>query len=694
MPDAEICQNQLAQIKAYLNQQINLQQNYLSVAGNEEGMVLLLADGSIPACNAASASILEITAEHLQKYGWQGFNWYVIHEDGSFCLCETHPAITVLKTGNPCLNFVCGFNHPNGELVWLLTNSQPLFSGKETQPYGVVTTFTKIAIAPQQESNWQRYRDFPIIHVAQKQVNSENLHLIEKIADIVPGVMYIYDLVEQQNFYVNAKITQLWGYTPAEIQALGNQLFSKLMHPEDLPKLPNHLEKFQTVDANDTLTIEYRIQHANGEWRWFCSYETVYRKTTSGLPQQILGIAFDITERRHTEIALQQTTEELKQANQIKDEFLSILSHELRSPLNPILGWSTLLKTRKFDETITIKALETIEHNAKLQLKLVDDLLDVSRIIRGKLNLNFVTVDLGHVINAALETVRLPAAEKSICIDKHVDINLAKVLGDFHRLQQVVVNLLSNAIKFTPSGQTVEITLHTSDKYAEIIVKDTGQGISHDFLPFVFDYFRQADSSITRKFGGLGLGLAIVHHLLELHGGTVTAASPGENQGATFTVKLPLIQERKAEVSTITAADQKLNPKILTGLKILVVDDEVDTRHFISFLLKQYGAIATTAASATEALLAIAKSPPDLIISDLGMPEVDGYTLMRLIKNLPANQGGNIPAIALTAYVAESDRQKVLAVGFQKHVTKPVDPRELISLIADFMVGRNQMSSG
>ncbi|MBE9205276.1 PAS domain-containing protein [Nostoc sp. LEGE 06077] len=941
MPDAEICQNQLAQIRAYLHQQIHRQTNSLSVAGNEEGMVLLLADGSIPACNASSESILGITVEELQKHGWLGFNWYVIHEDGTCCLCETHPAIKVLQTGNPCLDFVCGFSQPNGELVWLLTNSQPLFSGNDTTAYGVVTTFTQIAIAPQPESNWERYQDSPIIRAVESQANSDNLYLIEKIADIVPGVMYIYDLVEQQNFYVNAKITQLWGYTPTEIQAMGNELFSNLMHPEDLLRLPSHVEQFQSADDHDTFTVEYRIKHANGEWRWFCSYETIYRKTIHGLPHQILGIAFDITERRHIEIALRQSnerfelaaaavncliydwnqrensiqrtsgltqlfgytqqeaepslqwwqerihtddqqriideftaamavtnryhieyrvrhqhghdvwvddrgfvvqdedgqivrvvgaitditqrkqaedelrqretqlrrlveaniigimfstpdkiteandafldmlgysreellagkirreeitppeygdrdrqkirelltdgvctpyekeyirkdnsrvpiliggalveqqpaywvcfildltntkqleralrqqTEELKQANQIKDEFLSILSHELRSPLNPILGWATLLKTRKFDETITIKALETIEHNAKLQLKLIDDLLDVSRIIRGKLHLNFVNVDLGYVINAALETVRLAATEKSITIDKGADINLAKVLGDFHRLQQVVVNLLSNAIKFTPAGQTVEITLTTSDNYAKIIIKDSGQGISPDFLPFVFDYFRQADSSITRKFGGLGLGLAIVHHLVDLHSGTVTADSPGENQGATFTVKLPLIQDKKTAFSPIITEDQKLNPTLLTGLKILVVDDEIDTRHFISFLLKQYGAIATVAASATEALLAIAESPPDLIISDLGMPEVDGYTLMQLIKSLPAAQGGNIPAIALTAYVAESDRQKVLAAGFKKHVTKPVDTKELISLIADLMGRRD-----
>ncbi|MBW4425589.1 MAG: PAS domain-containing protein [Nostoc desertorum CM1-VF14] len=1086
--------------------------NYSLGTCKEEGMVLQLADGTIQACNAACDRILGLTAEQLVGQNWLNPKWQFIHENGSFLPSETHPAIAACKTGKPCLNVVCGFHKPNGELVWLLLSSQPLFQTGASTPYAIVTTFSDITESKhaQLEENFSCDQDTQRVEKdAREQVATERSRsgakrkkensipllpspclfvdtdefkpqwdgqrLFQKIAGTLPGILYIYDLIEQRNSYINYEIAQGWGYTPAEIQAMGKELFTQLLHSEDLARLPSYFEKFNSAAQGEVLTFEYRIRHSNGEWRWFCSYDTVYSRTAEGLPQYLLGIAFDITERRHIEIslrqsnerfelaaaavncliydweihrgsvertqgltevfgytqqeteptfewwqqlihpddqqrvndqfiasmnsgnrynieyrvrhkdgrylwvvdqgfavrdangqvvrvvgastditeqqvalrerqrveanlreseerirlattaaelgmwfwnittneliwtekckqlfglapevemdyelflncihpddcqrineaiarsfqekvecdieyrsvwpdgtihwiatkgrvfydtekparmmgttqditqrkqaendlrqretqlrrlvdsniigiifatpdciteaneaflemvgysreellagkicrphitppeyhtfddlgleqlltvgvctpyekeyickdgsripiliggalverdptswicfildltprkqleqALRQQAEELKQANQNKDEFLAILSHELRSPLNPILGWSSLLKSRKFDEATTNRALETIERNAQLQIQLIDELLDVSRIIRGKLNLTFATVNLVAVIDAALETVRLIAQTKSIQISIQLDPNVGRVLGDYYRLQQVVGNLLSNAVKFTPRNGSVEVRLsltrELNSNSALIQVKDTGQGISPEFLPHIFEYFRQADSSTTRKFGGLGLGLAIVRHLVELHGGTVTAASPGIGQGAIFTVKLPVMKESEGVgeaggAEEAEEAGEEFDSSLLFGLRVLIVDDDADTREFLHFLLQQNGALITLAASATEALAVIVKTVPDLLISDLGMPEMDGYSLIRVLRAM----GGEIPAIALTAYARDSDRDRVLAAGFQKHVAKPVQPTELLTSIADLL---------
>ncbi|MEH1913269.1 hybrid sensor histidine kinase/response regulator [Nostoc sp.] len=412
-------------------------------------------------------------------------------------------------------------------------------------------------------------------------------------------------------------------------------------------------------------------------------------------------ILSDITERKQAEallqeqndrlnqlmISLQQKTEQAQQANRIKDEFLAVLSHELRSPLNPILGWARILQKSHQDAAKTQYALETIERNAKLQAQLIEDLLDVSRILQGKLSLNTVPVGLNFTIKAALETVRLAAEAKSIQIQTIFEPNVGPVLGDSGRLQQVVWNLLSNAIKFTSLGGRVEVRLETikdevdthSAEYTQITVSDTGRGISGDFLPYVFDYFRQADGTTTRKFGGLGLGLAIVRHLVELHGGTIQAASPGEGQGAVFTVKLPLITASK--LNQVNTADRDRSDLNLNGLQTLLVDDDKDSREFIAFVLEQYGAQVTEVDSAHDALNILMQTKFDLLISDIGMPDMDGYTLIRQIRKQSPDRGREIPAIALTAYAGESDRQQALAAGFQQHISKPIELEVLIQAI-------------
>ncbi|OLP17520.1 hypothetical protein BST81_14365 [Leptolyngbya sp. 'hensonii'] len=416
-------------------------------------------------------------------------------------------------------------------------------------------------------------------------------------------------------------------------------------------------------------------------------------------------------ERSQLMQSLQLQNEQLQRANQIKDEFLAILSHELRSPLNPILGWTKLLQTRKFDATKTAEALATIERNARLQTQLIDDLLDVAKILRGKLNLNAVPVSLVAVIEAAIDTVKTAAVAKSIRIDAVLP-QMGPVSGDATRLQQILWNLLANAIKFTPAGGRIEIRLdsvelkaeetgkggrgsslpiapffQTSHPYAQITVRDNGKGIDPAFLPYIFESFRQEDVSTTRKYGGLGLGLAIVRHLVEAHGGSITAHSPGEGLGATFTVRFPLLST-VPEPEPMTQLP-KASP-ILTGVRVLVIDDEPDARELLAVLLSSSGAEVMTVASAKETLATLTSFPADILVSDIGMPEIDGYTLLQQVRSLSPEQGGQIPAIALTAYAGDMNRQQALAMGFQAHMTKPVEPDQLIQAIVALVKSTSQ----
>jgi signal transduction histidine kinase len=374
-------------------------------------------------------------------------------------------------------------------------------------------------------------------------------------------------------------------------------------------------------------------------------------------------------------------------ANRIKDEFLAVLSHELRSPLNPILGWSKLLQSGRLSAAKTAEALSTIERNAKLQSQLIEDLLDVSRILRGKLSLSLAPVNLTTVITDALNNVRLAAKAKSIEIEIQLNSETVYIRGDSARLQQIFWNLLSNAVKFTSAGGKVVIRLESVDYEAHIQVIDTGKGISPDFLPYVFDYFRQEDSATTRKFGGLGLGLAIVKQLVELHGGSIHVDSLGEGYGATFTVKLPLIKDEfdtlscEGSLSCLTKANSRFNE-----IEILIVDDEADSRELIAFVLEQAGIKTIQAASAIEALTFFEQSKPDLLISDIGMPDMDGYSLLQTIRSWLPEQGGQIPAIALTAYAGQANAKQAIAAGFERHIPKPIDPDALLSVITDLLL--------
>lgn len=401
--------------------------------------------------------------------------------------------------------------------------------------------------------------------------------------------------------------------------------------------------------------------------------------------------AADLVEQHHAEAERKQLLERertarvaAERANRTKDEFLSVLSHELRSPLNPILGWASLLQSKQLNQAQTERALASIERNVKLQAQLVDDLLDVARILRGKLKINNLPVNLLSVTEAAIEVVSAAAKDKSISLHKTFADRLY-VEGDPARLQQIVWNLLSNAIKFTPAGGRVDIRLAQTGDLAEIAVIDNGKGISPAFLPHLFESFRQESVSINRQFGGLGLGLSIVQYLVEAHGGNVAASSPGEGKGATFTVQLPVLPKTQSPSTTATAGTAKDTD--LSGIKVLAVDDSADTRELLIAGLSQYGATVEAVASGSELLAGLEDYAPDVLLCDIGMPGMDGYTLLQQVRAHFVESDRSIPAIAVTAYAREEDRQRALEVGFERHITKPIEPGRLARAIEEIANG-------
>jgi signal transduction histidine kinase/ActR/RegA family two-component response regulator len=416
----------------------------------------------------------------------------------------------------------------------------------------------------------------------------------------------------------------------------------------------------------------------------------------------------DITEHRRAEQAARQAAEERRQlleseqfargeaerANAMKDEFLATVSHELRTPLNAILGWAHLLRTGSMTEAQVQQGIEVIERNARAQTQLIEDLLDMSRIISGKMRLDIQSVDPGSFVEAAIGTVRPAVEAKGIRLSTLLDPGAGPINGDPNRLQQVVWNLLSNAVKFTAREGRIQVVLERVNSHIEIAVADTGVGIKPEFLPHVFDRFRQEKPSLTRPATGLGLGLSIVKHLVELHGGSVHAISAGEGQGATFTVCLPLtVLQRDGEPGSrlhprgTSRTSPLFRPPDLSGIKVLVVDDQPDARDMIRRVLEDCEADVATAGSAAEALRAMEEGRPDVLVSDIGMPDVDGYELLRRIRALGPGPGGHLPAIALTAFARSEDRTRALRAGFLAHVVKPVEPSELLATVAS-VVGR------
>ncbi|GAB4380921.1 MAG: response regulator [Elainellaceae cyanobacterium] len=524
--------------------------------------------------------------------------------------------------------------------------------------------------------------------------------------------------------YTNPRFQTVCGFsTSSELSS--NWL--KAVHPDDCDRATaTWLAYLQT---GQEYLQEFRFQTENGKQRW-AQVRAARMLSDQGKFLGHVGTIEDISERKQAEAAAAQimreqvARQEAEAANRMKDEFIAILSHELRTPLNSILGWSRLLHSRKCDESMVSRAIDIIERNAKSQAKLIEDILDVSQIVRGKLQLNCYPVNLTSITQSTLETVQPLAEAKEIVFSSNLaDYPNLRVLGDSGRLEQVIWNLLTNAVKFTPPGGKIEVRLdkvvghHASANgkkpnlspitshplpianappsithYAQLQVIDSGIGINSEFLPYVFDRFCQADSTTTRSHGGLGLGLSIVRYLVEQHQGLVYADSQGEGQGATFTIQIPLLLEaEQGNGKPDTNSDRNgSQDSRLSNLHVFIVDDDPDAQEFLAFLLQNEGATVSTASSATEALQILESLEPALLLCDISMPDMDGYSLIRKIRTQLPEPQAQIPAIALTAHARVSDQEQALTAGFQKHFPKPIDPDQLLEAIEQVIAGNWQ----
>ncbi len=531
--------------------------------------------------------------------------------------------------------------------------------------------------------------------------SQENLHASEqRYRFFVEGVrQYAIFMVDVNGLVTdwNKGAERILGYQEAEI--IG-QHFSRIFIPEDIERGRPELALNTAASNGKSIDNRWHLRK-DGTRFWANGVIIPLRDETKG--NSLHGFAKilqDLTERKQAEeereqllLREQAARAEAEAANHSKDDFLAIVSHELRTPMTSIVGWAGMLQTGMLDDSQMKEALEALERNANSQLQLIEDLLDISRIVRGDLSLSFESIDLIAVINAAIEIVQHKADAKSIQLEFILDTSQEVIWGDFERLQQVVCNLLSNAIKFTPNGGRVEIRL-LIEPLPQIQVSDTGIGISPEFLPYIFERFRQADNTSTRSNKGLGLGLAIARHIVELHGGTIQAKSRGVNRGATFTVILPIRTNDNAENTQVSNtpliqpsapiedAIPSDNSLRLERLRVLVVDDEADTLQWITVVLTQCGAEVFGANSTAKALDALEQLRPDVLVSDIGMPDEDGYALMRKIRELEPDMGGRIPAVALTGYARVEDYKEALIAGFQLHVAKPVRATELIAVVA------------
>ena len=500
--------------------------------------------------------------------------------------------------------------------------------------------------------------------------------------------------------FVSRAYAEMIGRTPEE---LAGKPIAEIMGEEGLKTISPHIEQVLLGKR-----VEYETEVSFRGVGAPCLH-VVYTpdRDTQGNVTGWFASIIDITDRKLAEEERERLLSrersmrsEAERVSRLKDEFLATISHELRTPLNAILGWSHVLRGGRIDEASSSRVLETIERNAKAQAQLIEDLLDVSRIISGKLRLDVKSVDLTSVIKAAIDSFQHAADAKGIQLQMVLDPAAGRIQGDGARLQQVVWNLLSNAVKFSTKGGLVQVRLERADSSAQITVSDTGEGIAPEFLPYVFDRFQQADGTTTRRYGGLGLGLAIARHIVEIHGGTIEAHSAGLRQGASFTVRLPLVAVRASghlptldRGSAIQEQAATADASILYGLRVLAVDDEPDTRDMLKAVLEQYGADVATAASAREAFETLPGFGPDVLVCDIGMPEEDGYTLIRKVRALKPEHGGKTRAIALTGYVRVEERMRALESGYQMFVPKPVEPDELVSIIAS-LVGRIEKGKG
>ena len=505
--------------------------------------------------------------------------------------------------------------------------------------------------------------------------------ILEGALDAVVGMDANGDVIDW-----NAQAEATFGYTRAE--AVGRRL-AELIIPSPLREAHyKGLERYFETGEAPILNrrVEVEAQRKDGSR---VPIELAITVVKGWGFYRFNAFARDISDRRAADTERNRLLEEAREANRMKDEFLAMLSHELRTPLSAIVGWAHMLRTGGLDEPTVARAIETIDRNAKVQNQLIEDILDVSRIVAGKFHLDMRSVDLVRIVEAAIDTVSPLATSRGVQLRQDLSAEIGPccpAIGDPDRLQQVVWNLLTNAIKFTPRGGVVTVEVRRQDDPAEfeIVVRDTGQGISADFLPHIFERFRQAGTG-ARRHGGLGLGLSIVRHIVEMHGGTVMATSAGEGQGSVFTLRLPVVEvgEDGQRMPALSREEGGLEeaPR-LDGVRVLVVEDEADARHLLAAVLQKRGARVFMAASGAEALEMLERDRPDVLLSDIALQDQDGYDLIRKVRSLSAERGGRIPAAALTGYGRLEDRMRALSAGFQLHAAKPVEPAELIAVVA------------
>jgi len=564
--------------------------------------------------------------------------------------------------------------HPDGSIHWVLSRGEATFKNEETGRHAV--------------SLAGNAADITQLKKTQSEIFESELRF-RQLADSMPRIVWqatANGVVD----YFNQRWTDYTGVPAGEI---GDATWAPAIHRHDLERV--HELWNRSVETGTPYDAEYRFRRASdGEYRWHLA-RALPIKDHEGKILRWFGTNTDIHENRQLQERNQELLDseraartEAERASRMKDEFLATLSHELRTPLSAILGWSQILRSGKANNANIELGLETIERNAHAQLKIIEDLLDMSRIISGKVQLKVERVDLGAIVQAAVQTMTPAADAKNIRIFSTIDSPPHVIGGDSNRLQQIFWNLLSNAVKFTPTGGTIQLVVEKTGSHSEVRITDDGEGISAEFLPYVFDRFQQEDASITRRHGGLGLGLAIVKQLVELHGGNVLAESAGLGKGSAFIIQIPCAppetkpvpqhQDRPLSRTPSSEPTEIPTPIDLHGRKILVVDDEPDARHLTRQLLENLHATVFTSHSAKEGLEIFRQHKPDLLISDVGMPGEDGYSLIRKIRALSSVEGGTTPAIAVTAYARPEDRSRALAAGFQAHVTKPLDTHQLM----------------
>ncbi|MBN3872790.1 ATP-binding protein [Nostoc sp. JL33] len=699
-----------------LNSELRTAKQYLQVSearfkrlvdSNIIGVIVANMDGAIAEANDAFLEMVGYSQEDLQagRIRWRDIipPEYIEANNSaipslrdatrtvSFSTRRFANANAELTTKGVCQPFENEYIRKDNSRVPILLGSALL----ENNPNNIISFVLDLSKRKQVElalcKSEERYRAF-------LEQSSEGIWCIELEVPISPDcpedeqIQHFYQYVYLAE--CNNVMAQMYGFSCAE-EIISARLGDFLVRSD-----PHNIAYLRTFIRSNYRLIDAESHEIDkqGNPKYFLN--NLVGIVENGLLVRAWGTQRDITERKQAEQEREQLLEseqtaraDAETANRIKDEFLATLSQELRTPLNAIMGWTQLLRSRKLDETTAVRALETIDRNSKSLTQLIEDILDVSRIIRGTLHLNIHQVKLVPLVEAAIDTVRPAAQAKEIRIKCKFDPEVGVVVGDGNRLQQVVWNLLSNAIKFTPKRGRVDVQLKRIQSHVQIRVSDTGAGIAAEYLSHVFERFCQADSSSTRSHGGLGLGLAIVRHLVELHGGTISAQSPGIGLGATFIVNLPMkavdVEASTAEeVSSVVDAQEANNylPN-LDGLRVLIVDDEADARHLLTTILTEFGIQVIAAASACEALLALQQFRPHILVSDISMPQEDGYTLIKKVRALPTEEGGRIPAVALTAYARAEDRTQALLAGFQLHVPKPVNPGELAAVIAN-LTGR------